>query len=511
MFGKHRVPGSLRQDGLQLGISLVILFLTRLPLLLDEQLIADGDESIVGLMAKHALEGKGWPLFFYGQDYGLSILEVATVSVFFRFKGLSTVALKLAMLVLWGIGFSFFASAVRNFFNRKTSIVASILLIVCPAWFLWSMKARGGYVTGFLVSQVFMWLLSLMYAQERPKKTWIVYLGMCLGTLYYSQVIWLIVTLPFLLLFRQKAREPKYWILLSSGVVLSVILVRILRAVDDSQSYWFPQLFGSPSPMRALKNLPSNILISLSGAYEYEPQLLAFCFIKWAAMLWFVLLVLDFCFALTDFQKRCLLGVSQVCCLSILTLLLFSIFVSPEWFAFRYFLPLSIFVLIPASHKIAEGSLLKKGVLPLWVLHFLLVCFGILSIWEVRPSRVRLHPESSIAVLTGELVDRQIFHVYSLSPTLQWQIMFYSHEQVKARWIDPKDRVPFYPSSVDRALFAGNRVALVGERFEVDSANGRWDRLGIPESRLARISNYFIFENPSPQMLEKLGFQLNSP
>ena len=31
----------------------------------------DSDQAIVGLMAKHLLEGRAFPLFFYGQEYML--------------------------------------------------------------------------------------------------------------------------------------------------------------------------------------------------------------------------------------------------------------------------------------------------------------------------------------------------------------------------------------------------------------------------------------------------------
>ncbi len=45
----------------------------RLPHLLGGHVALDGDESIVGLMARDLLEGKRLPIFFYGQRYGLAL------------------------------------------------------------------------------------------------------------------------------------------------------------------------------------------------------------------------------------------------------------------------------------------------------------------------------------------------------------------------------------------------------------------------------------------------------
>jgi len=46
-----------------------LLFVSRLNLLVRMELALDGDEAVVGLMSLHFLQGKGLPLFFYGQSY----------------------------------------------------------------------------------------------------------------------------------------------------------------------------------------------------------------------------------------------------------------------------------------------------------------------------------------------------------------------------------------------------------------------------------------------------------
>ena len=84
------------------GYTLIVI--TRLPQLLSPSFMLDGDECILGLMAKHMAEGKETPVFLYGQNYGFSLIEGRCAALGFRLIGVSAVTLKLAMLFLWTIG-----------------------------------------------------------------------------------------------------------------------------------------------------------------------------------------------------------------------------------------------------------------------------------------------------------------------------------------------------------------------------------------------------------------------
>ena len=56
-----------------------------------EQSHFDADQAVVGLMAKHLIEGRAFPLFFYGQQYLLGV-ESWLVAPFFLIGGVSIVA-----------------------------------------------------------------------------------------------------------------------------------------------------------------------------------------------------------------------------------------------------------------------------------------------------------------------------------------------------------------------------------------------------------------------------------
>src|SRR6185436_8885363 len=131
-------------------VALVLLIaLTRWPLLTSPDLVLDGDEAIVGLMAMDLADGRRVPLYFDGQSFGVSIVETGAIAAAFRLAGPSTEAAKVAVLALWILGWVLFVEAVRLWVDRPTALVAGALLATMPAWGNWSMMARGYHLGGF--------------------------------------------------------------------------------------------------------------------------------------------------------------------------------------------------------------------------------------------------------------------------------------------------------------------------------------------------------------------------
>jgi hypothetical protein len=64
-----------------------------------EQFFFDSDQAITGLMAKHLIEGRAFPVFYYGQNYMLGVEAYLTAPVF-ALAGVSITTLKLPLLVL---------------------------------------------------------------------------------------------------------------------------------------------------------------------------------------------------------------------------------------------------------------------------------------------------------------------------------------------------------------------------------------------------------------------------
>ena len=130
-----------------------IALASRLPQLLSPDLLLDGDECILGLMAKHLAEGREFPIFFYGQRYGLAIVEAPAAALSFLVAGVGAVPLKLAMLAVWLAGIFFYFLAFSRTLGRARSFWITLVLVLMPAWAVSSMKAWSGYLTAFSLTE----------------------------------------------------------------------------------------------------------------------------------------------------------------------------------------------------------------------------------------------------------------------------------------------------------------------------------------------------------------------
>ena len=120
--------------------------------LLFEQLAFDSDQAIVGLMAKHLIQGSAFPLFFYGQTYMLAV-ESWAAAPFFLIAGPTVVALRMSLLV-WNIVFAclLMIGFVRDGGLRPWSaFVAALFFVAAPAAIsLQLMTAQGGMIEPFV-------------------------------------------------------------------------------------------------------------------------------------------------------------------------------------------------------------------------------------------------------------------------------------------------------------------------------------------------------------------------
>ena len=229
-----------------LVVTAAILLASRLPLLLRIELALDGDESIVGLMALHLLEGKSLPVFFYGQGYGLSLIETGAGAAFFALLGSSATTLRLAMVVLWSIGGGFLAGAAVNLGGRRAGWITTLLVVACPAWLEWSTKARGGYLTAFVLSSLALWAVS--GAKPGQRLRWFG-VGVCAAGVLFAQAFWLACLLPLMIGLWWGRRERKEAGFFLAGAAAGGLA---LLAAAARSSYWAPELLRDFEPITSL-------------------------------------------------------------------------------------------------------------------------------------------------------------------------------------------------------------------------------------------------------------------
>jgi 4-amino-4-deoxy-L-arabinose transferase-like glycosyltransferase len=145
---------------------------------------ADGDESVVGVMALHVLRDHEWPTYYWGQPYaGGSAIEACLAAVLFRLVGASSLTLKavpllfsLATLVLTYV-------ALDRTEGRRTALSTAIVLAVASPLVEWNVKARGGY------SEVPFFIALMLFFLARRKefrRADLLGLGITVGLSYYS-------------------------------------------------------------------------------------------------------------------------------------------------------------------------------------------------------------------------------------------------------------------------------------------------------------------------------------
>lgn len=165
--------------------------------------LLDSDEAVVGLMARHVLEGD-FPIFFWGQAYGgpqEALLAAGLFSVF----GSSVVTLKLVPAILSAVAAVLTWRVGRRTVGEEGAAIGAALVWVWPMAFVWwSIKSVGFYQAG-LVAGLGVVLLALRL-RERDSIVDAAALGLLAGTAWWATAqtvylmapafVWLIASRP---------------------------------------------------------------------------------------------------------------------------------------------------------------------------------------------------------------------------------------------------------------------------------------------------------------------------
>ena len=248
---------------------IIVSILSRLPLLLSENLFLDGDECIVGLMAKHFTEGKGVPIFFYGQSYGFSLFEIIPISISYSIFGISEIIIKITMLCLWIIGIVLFYKTLEEIGyekNKWAPLLITLVFVFMPSFAIWSMKARGGYLTAFLLSSAVMYFL---FNKKWKNSLFISFVaGLTITIIYQSQALWLAGLIPIIAYVTFKKKKPKYNIILATGIVFGIFIFSLLKA--NLSTFWSPVVINwSNLSLKTLFSIPEQVYFNMMGSYHY--------------------------------------------------------------------------------------------------------------------------------------------------------------------------------------------------------------------------------------------------
>jgi len=176
---------------------LLLNILPRLIYILSDGFFMDGDEAILGTVVQDVFKNNHFSLFLNGQNYGFVFFEILMGSIASLFFGVNMLSLKISIFIFWLINIVIlYYIGKKIFLNRRFAFLAVLLISFIPVWYDWATKARFGYVSAFLFSDLVV-LLTLF----KKTKVRIIAISLCLLLIYYVQPLYLVVTAPFVVYY----------------------------------------------------------------------------------------------------------------------------------------------------------------------------------------------------------------------------------------------------------------------------------------------------------------------
>jgi hypothetical protein len=146
------MPPRLRWATLVPAVVVVLTLFRSAMFVFRAQLSFDSDQAVFGLMAKHLIEGRAFPLFMYGQNYVLAVESWLAAPVFL-IAGVSVAALKFPLLLInIAVGLLLVALLRRETgLGAAAALIASLVFVLAPPGTSAALlDATGGNVEPFL-------------------------------------------------------------------------------------------------------------------------------------------------------------------------------------------------------------------------------------------------------------------------------------------------------------------------------------------------------------------------
>lgn len=180
---------------------LLLALVLRLGLLFSGQRYVDGDEAVVGMMAKHILTRGERPLFYYGQPYGGGhVIEAYLASLLYPLLGFSSITLKLVPLIfsLGIIALTYLL--LERFFNERIAILSGLLLALSSP-FVKSSLQSDGYIETIFFCLLSLFLFFSIYFENKREYSRIALFGFVSGLSCYLFDFALFYLLTYFLFF----------------------------------------------------------------------------------------------------------------------------------------------------------------------------------------------------------------------------------------------------------------------------------------------------------------------
>ena len=472
------------------AVALPLLALTRAPYLGSPFHVLDNDEAVLGIMARRLASGVEFPLFFAGQGYGLAIFETAPLALSFGIFGESTEVVASTMFVLFCVGLVAYARAFEQISGSASwGRVLAVAVALLPGWIVWSLKARGIYVSGFMITGLTLALLS----KPDLTRAGLLGAGLLMGLVGIVQPLWLSLSMPFLVLVRRPVRE-----LVATALTSLTIWILPTALGPGGDAFWNPRPIDG-FVLERLGFLPEVLLRTFSGRDPpHEPGVSA-TLVGVAAALAFFGLICVMAWEAGRRRSRSALVVAVAMCASILHIVLLRVWVP------RYFLPSTVLAAVAvATYLGSRGVAFRGGARTASVALVVTLALVALRVGAVREDSTlaEVPAEDDLETLIASLEEDGVRGVYAQTSDVQWQLLFYGKERIPTRGVSRDDRYPHFPAAVDSARRSGAPTAYVADvrqlrrDLPIDSFPGY--RVG---------ERYLRLDDPNVMLLVAMGFQ----
>ncbi len=217
----------------------------------------DSDQAILGLMAKHILEGK-WMTYYYGQNF-MGSLEAYVAAMIFMIRGINFISSQMAPLLFYLLFIFFFVQVVERWFDRSVAWATGLWLTFSPPLLTrMSLAALGGYPETLFFASLFLWLLPDLKSGHQ-RKYWKFLAGLALGLGAWTNFLLWTLILPIAIFYFLKSN---FWRQIYSRTKPASFSILEIRKI---QSALIGFMLGY-SPEIIFFILPSSTLLSSSLA-----------------------------------------------------------------------------------------------------------------------------------------------------------------------------------------------------------------------------------------------------
>ncbi|HWQ04536.1 MAG TPA: hypothetical protein VN452_04200 [Longilinea sp.] len=210
----------------------------------------NGDEAIVGLMARHILLQSERPAFFYGQAY-MGSLDAYLVTAAFAIFGIQIWVIRLVQVLLYLGTLATTVWVCQYFFGSwEAGMIAAALLAIPPVnMTLYTTASLGGYGEALLIGNLILlsgmaWIRQIQTGHDKQKIVRTGIFGVCCGLGLWANGLTLVYSIPIVVIAGINiVRQKKI-----SGSSLASVMVAGLGFLLGSLPWWlfaFNQGFSS--------------------------------------------------------------------------------------------------------------------------------------------------------------------------------------------------------------------------------------------------------------------------